>query len=314
MDKIIAVVGPTASGKTSLALNIASKYNGEIVSCDSMQLYRGMDIGTAKPDESEQIRIVHHLIDILDITDSYSVSDYVKDAEKCVADILSRKKIPVFCGGTGLYIDSFLSGVEFGEYEIDENIRPELEKLLDDKGPEYMYNQLLLCDEASAKATCPENTKRVLRALEVYRGTGVTLTEWNKRSKINSKEKDSLVIFLDFFDRNNLYSRIDKRVDIMLEQGLLSETERLIKFGLKDSLTAGQAIGYKEFYPYFDELDSLDNCIEILKRNSRRYAKRQLTWFNRNKKSIKIYRDDLDDNEVFQAACGYIDSYLKGEI
>lgn len=311
MSKVIAVVGPTASGKTSLAINIAKKYNGEVISCDSMQLYKNMNIGTAKPNDFEMCKIRHHLIDVLDLSQPYSVSDYVKDAQMCVCDIESRGKLPIFCGGTGLYIDSYLSGIEFGEYENDSDVRAALLQLLSDKGYLALYEKLVQCDPQIAEKIAPENTKRVIRALEVYETTGITLTEWNRRSVQNSHKKDALVLFLDFDDRQLLYSRIDKRVDLMLEMGILEETKQLIDMGIKDSPTACQAIGYKEFYPYFDGKDTLESCIEILKRNSRRYAKRQLTWFKRNKEAIRIAADNLTSDEVFQKCINAVDLYLR---
>lgn len=314
MNKIIAVVGPTASGKTSLAINIAKKYNGEVVSCDSMQIYKHMNIGTAKPTSSDMSQIKHHLIDVFDVSTPYSVSDYVKDAQMCVDDIFSRGRLPVFCGGTGLYIDSYLSGIDFGEYQNNPEVRESLIKFLDDNGVAALYQKLVECDGKSAQKIAPENVKRVIRALEVYETTGITLSEWNRRSVENSNKKDALVLFLDFDDRQLLYSRIDKRVDMMLEMGILDETERLIKMGIKNSPTACQAIGYKEFYPYFDNTDTLDNCIQKLKLNSRHYAKRQLTWFKRNKDAVRIAMDNLDSNQAFDKCVGIIDSYLaKGE-
>lgn len=313
MNKHIAVVGPTASGKTGLAIKIAKEFGGEIVSCDSMQLYRGMDIGTATPDENERSGITHHMMDILDIHSAYSVSDYVADAKEACVGIFSRGNIPVFCGGTGLYIDSYISGIQFGEYENDENIRNSLMNEALEKGSQVLYDRLSDIDPESAQKTHPENIKRVVRALEVYETTGVTLTEWNRRSKLNAQKKDCLMIGIDFLDRSVLYERIDKRVDIMMQNGLLQEAERLYNNGIKDSPTAGQAIGYKEFYPYFEGSTSLEECIETLKKNSRHYAKRQLTWFRRNSDIKWIIRSDEDENSLIEEAFGFVKDYLDKE-
>ena len=313
MNKHIAVVGPTASGKTGLAIKIAKEFSGEIVSCDSMQLYKGMDIGTATPDENERSGITHHMMDILDIHSAYSVSDYVADAKEACDGIFSRGNIPVFCGGTGLYIDSYISGIQFGEYENDENIRNSLMNEALEKGSQVLYDRLSDIDPESAQKTHPENIKRVVRALEVYETTGVTLTEWNRRSKLNAQKKDCLVIGIDFSDRSMLYERIDKRVDIMMQNGLLQEAECLYNNGIKDSPTAGQAIGYKEFYPYFEGKTSLEECIETLKKNSRHYAKRQLTWFRRNSDIKWIIRSDEDENSLIEEAFGFVKDYLDKE-
>lgn len=313
MDRMIAVVGPTASGKSSLALEIAKKFSGEIVSCDSMQLYRGMDIGTAKPTKDEMCSVKHHLIDILDLNDDYSVSDYVSDAQNAYNDIISRGNMPVFCGGTGLYIDSFISGVKFAQYDDTgfEEIRKELYEIAENKGKEYLYNQLLKVDPEIANNTSAENIKRVVRALEVHKITGIPLSEWNKKSKKNVQKKNALVLGITFEDRQVLYDRIEKRVDIMLEDGILEETKRLIDNGIRDSKTASQAIGYKEFYPYFDGTKELSECVDTLKINTRHYAKRQLTWFKRNP-DIKWIIREIGDTEqtVFEKASVYIKEFL----
>ncbi len=311
LNGILAFVGPTASGKSALAVSIAESFGGEIISCDSMQLYKDMNIGTAKPTEFEMHGIKHHMIDVLDMTDSYSVSEYVDDAAKVCDDIASHGKICVFCGGTGLYIDSFLSGIHFGNYEIPQSIRKELESTREKLGDEAMYAKLKRIDPQIAARIDEHNTKRVLRALEVYIATGTTLTEWNRRSHENAVKRDALVIGLDYEDRQKLYDRIDKRVDLMVQNGLVGETESLIKKGLRKSPTAGQAIGYKEFYPYFDGKATLEECVDVLKRNSRRYAKRQLTWFRRNPDVRWIFRDKLDDYGVYLEASELVNQYLS---
>ncbi len=313
MERMIAVVGPTASGKSSLALEVAKSYSGEIVSCDSMQLYRNMDIGTAKPTKDEMKSVKHHLIDILNLNQDYSVSDYVRDAEIAYNDIISRGKLPVFCGGTGLYIDSFISGVKFAQYETEgfEEIRNKLYEIAQNNGKEYLHQELLKIDPEIANNTSPENVKRVIRALEVYKITGITLSEWNKRSMENVQKKNALIIGINFEDRQDLYDRIEKRVDIMLKDGILDETKRLIDMGIKDSKTASQAIGYKEFYPYFDGIKTIDECIEALKINTRHYAKRQLTWFKRNPDIKWITRDKCDTEQtVIEKAFALVDEFL----
>ena len=300
--KIICVVGPTASGKSALAVNIAKRFNGEIISCDSMQLYKGMDVGTANVTACEMQGIPHHLTDIIDINDTFSVSDYVSLANECVCDIWRREKLPVFCGGTGLYIDSFVSGIKFSEYDNLPEYRKELEEFAKCYGAEELHKKLYEYDPESAEKIDMQNVKRVIRALEVYKSTGIPISEWNRKALREAKPKDALYIGITFQDRSLLYERIDRRVDIMIESGLLDETKKLMDNGLKNTNTAGQAIGYKELYPYFDGDGSLEECVEKLKINSRHYAKRQLTWFSRNKNIKWIYADKLNENEIFSKA------------
>lgn len=300
-EKIICVVGPTASGKSALAVDISKMLDAEIISCDSMQLYKGMDIGTAKSTKEEMQGIKHHLIDILEIDEQFSVSDYVKLADVCVKDVFARDKRAVFCGGTGLYIDSYISGISFGDYDSLPEYRLELEEFAKTKGAAALHEMLEKIDADAAQKIDKENIKRVIRALEVYKATGITITEWNKKALSEAKKKDALYIGLTYTDRSVLYERIEKRVDKMLEMGLLEETERLINKGLRTTQTAGQAIGYKEFYPYFDGVSSLAECIERLKINSRQYAKRQLTWFSRNKDIVWIDAS-LDEKQKLDKA------------
>jgi len=308
---MIAVVGPTASGKSDLAVEICKEFGGEVISCDSMQLYRKMNIGTAKPSIEEMQDIAHHMIDILDMGEEYSVSDYVRDASLCCDRLFDRGVIPVFCGGTGLYISSFLSGVTYSDFENSPEVRARIEKQVLDEGIGSVYAKLALVDPESAESIDVNNQKRVIRALEVYETTGVTFSEWNRRSKETAVRKDCLVIGLDYQDRETLYSRIDIRVDRMIEAGLLEETETLIKDGLLTSKTASQAIAYKEFFPYFNGTDSLENCIETLKRNSRRYAKRQLTWFRRDENVNWIFRDGKSFDDIKREAFALVERYLS---
>jgi len=310
---MIAVVGPTASGKSDLAVEICKEFGGEVISCDSMQLYRKMNIGTAKPSIEEMQDIAHHMIDILDMGEEYSVSDYVRDASLCCDRLFDRGVIPVFCGGTGLYISSFLSGVTYSDFENSPEVRARIEKQVLDEGIGSVYAKLALVDPESAESIDVNNQKRVIRALEVYETTGVTFSEWNRRSKETAVRKDCLVIGLDYQDRETLYSRIDIRVDRMIEAGLLEETETLIKDGLLTSKTASQAIAYKEFFPYFNGTDSLENCIETLKRNSRRYAKRQLTWFRRDENVNWIFRDGKSFDDIKREAFALVERYLSEE-
>ncbi|MBO4343826.1 MAG: tRNA (adenosine(37)-N6)-dimethylallyltransferase MiaA [Clostridia bacterium] len=310
-EKIICVVGPTAAGKSDLALKICKKFVGEIISCDSMQIYRKMDVGTAKPSKEEMQSVKHHLVDIIDIKDSFSVSDYVDLAEKCVKDIISRNKLPVFCGGTGLYIDSFVDGINFGEYESLPEYRKELEEYAEKNGKEALWQMLSSVDVKSAENINFANVKRVIRALEVYKATGKPISFWNERAKENAVKKNALYIGVSYADREILYDKINKRVDKMMENGLEKEARALYESGLEKTETAGQAIGYKEFYPYFKGQASLEECVERLKINSRHYAKRQLTWFSRNKSIIWLYRDGKDDVE--KAAFDEIDAFLHGK-
>lgn len=309
MKKVMAIVGPTASGKTALSIGLAKKYNGEIISADSMQFYREMNIGTAKPDVTERDGVPHRMIDILDITQSFSVSDFCQRCEAEVSEVLSSGKLPIMCGGTGFYVDSFLDGVKFGQFDNSPELRDTLYRELEIVGIDAMYERLCTVD--------PENTvdrhnpKRVIRALEVYELTGKTLAQWNAESKLEPPKYESLIIGLRYNDRERLYERINKRVDIMLQTGLLSEVEKLISMGIKDTVTAGQAIGYKEFYPYFDGTASLEECIEKLKQESRKYAKRQMTWFRRNPKIKWIDLDEITPEEVFDKASECFEEFFK---
>ncbi len=311
MGKMVAVAGPTASGKSDLAVELAKCFDAEVISCDSMQIYKGMDIGTAKPTIEEMQGIPHHLVDFVDAGKEYSVSDYVADAERAVSDIQSRGKLPVFCGGTGLYLTSFLSGMQFSEFENDPVVHDKVQKFLDENGKEALYMRLCEVDPVLAESIDMNNVKRVLRAVEVYETTGIAASEWNRRSKEKAIKKDCLVIGLDFSDRELLYERINKRVEIMLDMGLEAEARNLYESGVLETKTASQAIAYKEFLPYFKGESSLEECVEILKRNSRRYAKRQLTWFRRESNVRWIYKDGKTGEEIFEQARSLVEEYLK---
>lgn len=282
--KIFGVVGPTASGKTDYAIRLAKKCNGEIVSCDSMQIYKYMDIGTAKPTKEEMDGIRHHMIDIIEPSEEYSVARFSRDARACIDDILSRKKTPILCGGTGLYFDSVIKNIEYTETKHDNEYCDELNRLAKENGNEYIHDMLKEVDELSADAIHPNNLKRVIRALEIYKTTGLTKTELDRRS-VGTSLYDAEIYGM-YRERDELYERINRRVDIMMERGLLDEVKRLFNMDIDLSSTAMQAIGYKELFLYFDKKCSLDEAIEKIKQESRRYAKRQMTWFKRNNEII----------------------------
>ncbi|MBE6834770.1 MAG: tRNA (adenosine(37)-N6)-dimethylallyltransferase MiaA [Ruminococcaceae bacterium] len=307
--KAVAVVGPTASGKTKLAVEIAKRFNGEVVSFDSMQIYKGMDIASAKPTVDEMDGVVHHLVSVKDLSERYSVASFVEDAKAICNDIVSRNCLPVFCGGTGLYIDSFVNNIEFTDEGFDENIRNELLLRLEKEGSNALYDELMTVDEEYAKTVDCNNTKRVIRALELYYNTKTKMSDQLKNSRLNESDYDVLYIGLNYSDRQLLYNRINERVDKMVSCGLINEAEQFFK--LNDVKTANQAIGIKELKPYFDGEITLDEAIEKIKQETRRYAKRQLTWFNRNKNINWIIIDKSDDinNEAFELVNGF----LKGE-
>lgn len=286
--KVVAVVGPTASGKTALSVEIARRYGGEIISCDSMQIYRHMDVGTAKVTAEEMRGVPHHLINIASPHEEFSCADYAAAAKAAIEDISSRGKIPVFCGGTGLYLDSVLKNTEFSAAGKDEEYRAYLER---ECTPETLHRMLSEVDPESASAIHRNNVKRVIRALEIYHVTGKTKTEWDALSRLAEPPCDSIIIGLDYRLRETLYSRIDRRVDIMMECGLLDEVRRLDSPAFRAS-TASQGIGYKEILSYFDGARTLSEAVELIKQYSRNYAKRQLTWFGKNKDIKWIYPDD----------------------
>ncbi len=300
---VIAVVGPTASGKTALAIELAKLFDGEIISCDSMQVYRGMDIGTAKADEEEKQGIPHHMLDVADPGENYSCADYAEAARAVLAEVQSRGKLPIFCGGTGLYLDAVLKGTSFSEdsgADDGKNIRETLEK----RDRDDLYEELLRIDPAAAEKTHKNNVKRVIRALEIYYKTGMTKTEWDARSHEDADAIDAAIIGLDCEDREVLYERINRRVNIMLEKGLVDEVK-----GLKLSLdtTAGQAIGYKEILWYLNGDMTLSEAAERIRQGSRNYAKRQLTWFRRNG---KVHWICTDREGIFENIVNNAVSYL----
>ena len=275
---MLAVAGPTATGKTALGVELALRLGGEIISADSMQIYRGLDIGTAKVTPAEMRGVPHHGLDILPPEAAFSVADFTAMAGRLTEEITARGRLPILVGGTGLYIQSFLYGVRFAEEKAPDGLRRQLADELAARGPAALYAELQAADPEAAAAIHPNNHLRVLRALEHYRATGRRLSEQKAASLPPERPYRTLVLGLDFPAREQLYRRIDARVDRMLEQGLLEEA-RMVYDRRAFCRTAAQAIGYKEFFPYFAGEDSLARCTEQLKQASRRYAKRQLTWF-----------------------------------
>ncbi len=279
IPRAIAVVGSTASGKSALAMELCLRHGGELVSMDSMQIYRGMDIGTAKPTPAERAQVCHHMIDVADPTESYSSGAYVEAAASVIREIEGRGKLPVLCGGTGLYLDGLLRG-GFGENYADPSLRAELEDLADAQGAVALHQRLAALDPESAATIHPNNVKRVIRALEICLVSGKTKTELDRLSREAQPQVDALVIGIRYNHREVLYDRINRRVDIMLADGLVEETERLMKAGVFEvNATAAGAIGYKEILPYLQGKISLAQATEDLKTATRRYAKRQMTWF-----------------------------------
>ena len=297
--KIIAVVGPTASGKTALSVALAKALGGEVLSCDSMQIYRDMDIGTAKPTVEEQEGVPHHLLDIAAADEPFSCAEYAAMAKAKVSEVLARGKLPIFCGGTGLYLDGVLrGGNSYEKTETDPVYRAELERMAAEQGVEAVHAMLAAVDPEAAEATHMNNVKRVIRALEIYHTTGMTKTELDRRSVMAETDYDALVLGIRFPDTEALYRRINLRVDIMIEQGLVEECRRLMEAGIFErSATAAQAIGYKELFPYLRGELPLESCVETLKMATRRYAKRQMTWFRMHGNVQWLDRDETTTGE-----------------
>ena len=296
---VIAVVGPTATGKTALGIGLARRFGGEIVSCDSMQIYRGLPIGTAQPDQEELAQAPHHLVGFLDVGEPFSVSDYVNLAGRTITEIAGRGKLPILVGGTGLYARSLLRGFSFEESARDESLREALFRQAEEQGPEALYRRLQEQDPVAAGEIHPHNVKRVIRALEYIQLSGEPFSRQAARSKEAQSPYRYCMLVLGFRDRQKLYQRIDRRVDRMLELGLLKEAEgfyRRCKEGGTPP-TAAQAIGYKELFPYFAGEVPLEQAVEDIKRESRRYAKRQITWFAREENAVPLYLDELDGPE-----------------
>ena len=289
--RVLAVVGPTASGKTALGVELAKALDGEVISCDSMQVYEGLDIATAKPTAEEMQGIPHHLISIIPRSQRFSVADYAELARRKIEEITARGKLPVLVGGTGLYADAVLSGMQFAPEESSADVRAQLMHRLETEGAGSLYCELCAKDPAAAEVIHPNNTVRLIRALEVCIRTGDTFTAYKQRNAAHPAPYDSLLIGLEYENRQTLYDRINRRVDRMLERGLIEEVRAARSATVQ---TAAAAIGYKELLPYLDGTASLEDCTEQIKRESRRYAKRQLTWFRRNAQIqwLKMYETD----------------------
>lgn len=295
--KILVIVGPTASGKTRMAVELAQRHNGEVISADSMQIYRTMDIGTAKPTKEQMGGIPHHMIDVADPEEDFSVARYVEMAARCVDDVLARGKLPIVAGGTGLYIDSLLSGRTFAPFSPDSALRGELERELAEQGGPAMLEALRQVDPEAAQRLHPNDHKRIIRALEVYRSTGKTITQHNRETQAIPPRYDALTIGLAFQDRQAMWKRIDQRVDEMVAAGLEDEVRRLLTSGISPKCTAMQAIGYKEFTQALSGEMTWQEAAEVVKLRSRQYAKRQLTWFGRNPNTRWVRWDDPPEFE-----------------
>ena len=300
--KIICVVGPTASGKTALSVELAKRLSGEIISADSMQVYKGMPIATAAVTQEEMQGVPHHLVEFLDASEPFSVAQFVALAKEKIKEINERGSVPIIAGGTGLFVDSLVKNITFSDVGVNEELR----KSLEEKTNGELYSMLLEADEESAKKIHKNNRKRVIRALELYLG-GTSKTEQNEASMKEESPFDALYIGINYKDRDLLYQRINKRVDIMLEQGLLEEAERTLKSPLS---TSAQAIGHKELAPYFEGIITLDEAIENIKRETRRYAKRQLTWFRRNKNINWLYADEMPGDELINSAVALAENFI----
>ena len=291
MNNIICIAGPTASGKTALAVELAKELNGEVVSCDSMQVYKRMDIGTAKPTAEEMQGIPHHMLDVAQAWEDFSVSRYCNQAAPIVDDIIAQGKTAIIAGGTGLYMDSLIRGNNFAPFPST-GVREALEARAEAEGIQPLLEELAQVDPESAGRLHPSDRKRIIRALEVYRETGITITEHNRRTREVPPKYRPVWLGLDFSDRAALYRRIDRRVERMLEAGLLDEIRSLLESGIPETCTAMQAIGYKEFLPVLrGERELCDAAAEVCQ-SSRRYAKRQLTWFRRNPDMHWIAREE----------------------
>ena len=282
--KVVVICGPTASGKTSLSIELAKKIDGEIISCDSMQIYKDMNIGTAKVTKTEMQGIKHYLIDIISPEERYSVADYKKAAEKAIIEILEKGKTPIIVGGTGLYVDALIYGIEYPNIEFDEKYRKQLENRVETEGLEALYEEAKKIDKQAVQKISSNDQKRILRILEIYHATGKNKTQQEAESRKNDVKYDYQVFAINM-DREILYNRINKRVDIMMENGLIDEVKQ-IKKKYNKFPTAMQGLGYKEVVEYLENKISKDEMVEKIKQESRRYAKRQLTWFRKNKENI----------------------------
>ena len=295
-NKVIVICGPTASGKTALSIELAKKINGEIVSCDSMQIYKDMDIGTAKPTVEEMQEIKHYLIGYVSPEKRYSVADYKIDAKKAIKEIIEKGKMPIVVGGTGLYLDSLIYEIEYQDIKLDEQYRNKLEEEVEKQGLEKLYEKAKQIDPKAIKKISPNDKKRILRILEIYHATGKTKTEQEIESRKKEVEYDYKVYALNW-DRQKLYNRINKRVDMMIEQGLVEEVKQILD-KYDNFPTAMQGLGYKEVVEYLNGNLTKEEMIEKIKIETRRYAKRQLTWFRKNKQTIWLNAEDMIQDNI----------------
>ena len=303
--KIVVVCGPTASGKTGLGIGLAQALNGEVVSADSMQIYRGMDIGTAKPTPEERAMAVHHMIDVADPGEDYSVGRYVEQAGACVDDILARGKTPILVGGTGLYIDSLVLGRQFAPFAGE--IRAELTRRMEAEGAEALLAELGKIDPDRAARLHANDEKRIIRALEIFYETGKTISQHDEESRTLPPRYEAVTVFLNYEDRADLWTRIDQRVDEMVEEGLVAEVEGLLKSGISPKTTAMQAIGYKEFSAAVRGEATIEQAIEEVKLRSRQYAKRQITWFKKKEAALRWEWKKIPDKEAaLQASTAFV--------
>lgn len=295
-NTLIIIAGPTGVGKTEISLALAERTGGEIISCDSMQIYEGMDIGSAKADEEERRRVVHHMIDVVTPFDPFTVSDYKEAAEKAIDEILSRGKVPIMVGGTGLYIDAVIKDLSFTEGGNDQKYREAMEVLARTEGNEEVHRKLASVDPEAAEKIHPNNLKRVIRALEVQHVTGKPFSSFKDTGRLNPKY-DVHYFYLNK-NRKDLYEGIDRRVEIMMDMGLLDEIRRLKASGLDESYVSMKGIGYKEMLSYLDGECSLEEAKDLVKQRSRNYAKRQLTWFRHNEYATELSKDQYSDEEI----------------
>ena len=307
--KLVVITGPTASGKTALGVMLAQRLGGEVVSADSMQIYRGMDIGTAKPTPEEMQGVPHHMIDIADPTENYSVSRYAAEATACVDDILARGKLPIVVGGTGLYIDSLIAGRTFADGTADTALRQELSERYDEIGGEGLLGELRKFDPERAAKLHPADKKRIVRAMEVYILTGRTITQHDAETRAVPLRYDAAKIALTFADRQDLYACIDRRVDAMMQQGLLDEVRALLAAGIPADCTAMQAIGYKEAVAAVRGEATAQEAADAIRLASRQYAKRQLTWLRRDAQLFWLRHEKTPDMDL---ACRRSTQFLAG--
>ena len=308
--RIVCVVGPTASGKTKMGVALAKAFGGEVVSVDSMQIYRGMTVGTAAPTAAEMEGIPHHMIAVADPGESWSVARFTAEADACVQDILRRGKLPVLVGGTGLYLDALVRGNSFAEGQAGTAVRRALQKRMEAEGAAALLEELRAIDPEAAGRLHLKDEKRILRALEVWQETGKTITQHNRETQALPPRYDALYIGLDFEDRDDLRTRIDRRVDLMVTQGLLQEVRDLLSSGIPRTATALQAIGYKQFLAVEEGRATVEQAVEEVKLRSRQYAKRQLTWLRRNEAIYWIHWKKEPD---FQAALQIATEYLTAQ-